>query len=82
MYLRLSATPGREILPREPPARRVVHQRPLFRRKIVGLLRGKGALSQREATGGQVELGSRRCFFGILLIELRKYVSKNLLAFR
>ena len=43
MYLRLSATPGSEqTLPRETPARRVVHRRPFFRRKIIGLLCWKG----------------------------------------
>ena len=44
MYLRLSATQGsEETLPREAPARRVVHRRPFFRRQIIGLLCGKGA---------------------------------------
>ena len=43
MYLRLSATPGSEqTLPREAPARRVVHRRPFFRWQIVGLLCRKG----------------------------------------
>ena len=48
MYLRLSATPGSEqTLPREAPARRVVHRRPFFRRQIVGLLCGWDATPQR-----------------------------------
>ena len=43
LFFRLSATPGSErTLPREAPARRVVHRRPSFRRKIIGLLCGKG----------------------------------------
>ena len=43
MFLRLSATPGSEqTLPREAPARRVVHRRPFSRRHVIGLLCGKG----------------------------------------
>ena len=57
MYLRLSATPGsEETLPREAPARRVVHRRPFFRRQIVGLLCGKGVEPPR---GGGRPSGAR-----------------------
>ena len=64
MYLRLSATPGSEqTLPREAPARRVVHRRPFFRRQIVGLLCGKSVEPPR---GGGRPSGAREShlFFG------------------
>ena len=64
MYFRLSATPGSEqTLPREAPARRVVHRRPFFRQQIVGLLCGKGVEPPR---GGGRPSGAResQLFFG------------------
>ena len=64
MYLRKSAAPGSEqTLPREAPARQVVHRRPFFRRQIVGLLCGKGVEPPR---GGGRPSGARKSklFFG------------------
>ena len=64
MYLRLSATPGSEqTLPREPPARGVVHRRPFFRGQVVGLLCGKVVEPPR---GGGRPSGAResQLFFG------------------
>ena len=64
MYLRKSAAPESEqTLPREAPARRVVHRRPFFRRQIVGLLCAKGVEPPR---GGGRRSGAResRLFSG------------------
>ena len=51
MYLRLSATPGSEqTLPREAPARRVVHRRPFFSRanRWAVAWEGRGATARRR----------------------------------
>ena len=69
MFLRLSATPGSErTLPREAPARRVVHRRPFFRRQTVGLLCGKGVEPPR-GRGGPSGARESQLFFGYIVTK-------------
>ena len=49
-----------------PPARQAGHERPFFRRDHRGLLCVGRAWRQPENAGGQVALGSRSCFLGML----------------
>ena len=70
MFLRLSATPGSEqTLPREAPARRVVHRRPFFRRQIVGLLCGKGVEPPR-GRGRPSGARESQVFFGYIITKV------------
>ena len=70
MFLRLSATPGREkTLPREAPDRRVGHRGPFFRRFVTGQLCGTGVappLGRGSPNGGR----ESQLFFGYVTTKI------------
>ena len=70
MFLRWSATPGSEqTLPREAPARRVVHRRPCFRRQVIGLLCGKG-VEPPQGRGRPSGARESQLFLGYILTKV------------